>query len=287
MTSTSPDGEFPAARPAVFEKQHIGAGGEQQLRDLFLILDAQEQIPGIVRLRDWAMAATAPAAGETCVDVGSGTGTETRRLAVAVGPQGRAIGVEPNPGMREEAVRRAADAGVSAEFVDGEAAALPFPDGTVDLVRIERVLQHLADPEAAVRDIARVLRPGGRAVLLDTDWGTSVVQPGDPDVLRRYHEAMWASFANPFVGRQLRWLLASAGLEVDADTGSSAAVLPDSMVAAGALVGAFAEQSVEEGALTPEEARQLADQVSAAALRGEAFVAITVFAAVGRKPPRD
>jgi hypothetical protein len=56
------------------------------------------------------------------------------------------------------------------------------------------------------------------------------------------------------------------------------------MVAAGAIVGAFAEQSVEEGALTAEEARQLADQVSSAALRGEAFVAITVFAAVGRKP---
>jgi ubiquinone/menaquinone biosynthesis C-methylase UbiE len=284
VTSTGPDSGFPSARPADFEKAHIGAGGETQLRDLFRILDLQEQMPGIVRLRDWAMAATAPSPGETCVDIGSGTGTETRRLARAVGARGRAIGVEPNPGSREEARRRAVEAGVAVEFVDGDATALPFPDGSIDLVRIERVLEHLTDPDAAVRDIARVLRPGGRAVLLDTDWGTSIVSPGDPDVVRRYHEALCAGFANPFSGRRLRWLLAAAGLEVDADTGSSAAVFPDAMLAEGAMIGSFVEQGVEKGALTADEAQGLVEQVRAAALRGEAFMAVTMFAVVGRKP---
>jgi hypothetical protein len=56
------------------------------------------------------------------------------------------------------------------------------------------------------------------------------------------------------------------------------------MIAAGGFVGSFAEQCVQEGALTAEEARQLVEDISTAALRGEAFVAVTMFAVVGRKP---
>ena len=73
-----------------------------------IVLDLQEQMPGVQRLRDWTLAALDPQPGERAVDVGSGTGTEVRRLAGLVGTDGEAIGVEPHPGMRAEAEIRAA-----------------------------------------------------------------------------------------------------------------------------------------------------------------------------------
>jgi SAM-dependent methyltransferase len=106
-------------------------------------------------------------------DLGSGTGTMSRQLAGLVapststgGPMGWVTGVEPNARLRTLAASRAQDHGVpNVSFVDGLAGALPFDDSSIDLVWCERVLQLLDDPHAAIDDIARVLRPGGRAVF--------------------------------------------------------------------------------------------------------------------------
>jgi SAM-dependent methyltransferase len=216
--------------------------------------------------------------------VGSGTGVEVRRLATAVGPRGRAVGVEPHATLRAEAQRRAAGEGSAARFVDGEAEHLPFDDGSVDAVRSERVFQHLAEPEAAVAEIARVLRPDGRVVLLDTDWGTSVVHPADPDVLRRYHDAFRQNVAQPYAGRLLRTWLLRAGLEVAPVIGSSAVVLPDEVLRRPVLFMMNANAAVESGHLSREEADDLLAGVVEAAARGEAFGSVTMFGALARKP---
>jgi ubiquinone/menaquinone biosynthesis C-methylase UbiE len=275
---------FPAIRPRWFQRENLDAVGEEELRGLVSILDLQDQLPAVARLRDWAMAALHPAPGAVCLDVGAGTGSEVVRLASAVSPGGRAVGVEPNPGMRAEAERRARSRGSAAEFVDGDAAALPFGDREVDLVRCERVFQHLADPSAAAREIARVLRPGGRVVVLDSDWGTAVTYPGDADVVRRYTIAFWARMANPFAGRHLRAQLQGAGLRVDPDVGSAALVMPDQALASGGILRLNADLTVEEGGITRAEADRLVGDVAAAASRGEAFVSVTMFAVLARKP---
>ncbi len=188
---------IPAIAPHHFQRAHAEAVGEEQLRGLVQILDLQERLPAVRRLRDWAMAALSPSPGETCVDVGAGTGAEVLRLAAAVGPEGTVTGIEPHPGMRAEAQRRAHEAGAHVQFIDGDAAALPFSEGEVDVLRCERVFQHLPDPQSAAREIARVLRPGGRAVVLDSDWGTAIISPGAPEVLQRYTDAFWARLPNP------------------------------------------------------------------------------------------
>ena len=115
-------------------------------------------------------------------------------------------------------------------MVAGDALDLPFEDGSVDVLRCERVWQHLPDPQAAAAEVARVLAPGGRAAILDTDWGTAVSRVGDPDVQRRVNEASWRRMANPFAGRHLRAQLQRAGLVVRPDIGSSALLLPDEMM---------------------------------------------------------
>jgi SAM-dependent methyltransferase len=263
-----------------FQKGHQAANRDVELTGLVFVLDAQEGLPSVQRLRDWSLAAIGPSSGEVAVDVGCGTGAEVRRLAAMVGPQGRAIGIEPHPGLRGVAVERSV--GTGAEFVDGDAVSLPFDDASVDVLRCERVFQHLPDPAGAAREIARVLRPGGRAVVIDSDWGSVVSRPGDADVLRRYNEAMWRRTPNPFAGRDLRSQLQAAGLAVDPDIGSTAVVFPDAFLSNPAMVRVNASLAVEEGSLTQEEADRMVDDFVAAAGAGEAFLAVTMFAVVAR-----
>jgi SAM-dependent methyltransferase len=253
------------------------------LRAVLFVLDAQEALPSFQRLRDWAMDALAPSEGETAVDVGSGAGTVVRALAGRVGPGGRAVGVEPNAALRQVADERSASSPVAPEFVDGDAYALPFADASVDVVHCERVWQHLTRPADAAAEIARVLRPGGRAAVLDSDWGTMLVEPGDEDLQRRVDHAFREASPNPFSGRRLRALLRGAGLEVDTDVGSSAFVLGEEMIRQGGLAAQGLQRAVRAGTVTPAEAEAFLAHLRAAAEQGTAFMAVTMFAVVGRR----
>ncbi len=280
MTDTTGQG----ASPGGFRRSEIGVGGDAQTERLTMLLDVQAAQPAVIRLRDWAFERLAPAPGETAVDVGSGTGANTERLAASVGPAGSATGVEPNPALRAVAARRAEATGSPAVFVDGTADALPLADISVDVLVCERVLQHVDDPDAAVREFARVLRPGGRVALLDSDWSTAIMHPVDPEVHQRYHAFSLTQWPNPFSGRLLRSQLLAAGLAVDPDIGSSALVLPDDVLREGGMLGLAGPAAVEAGAVTPEELDGMVAAISSAAERGEAFVSVTMFGVIGRRP---
>ncbi|HWU22065.1 MAG TPA: methyltransferase domain-containing protein [Nocardioides sp.] len=254
--------------------EDVGADTAAQV----FVLDLQEAVPGVVRMRDWARSMLAPQPGETVVDVGSGNGTEVRRMAALVGPAGRAVGVDPHDGLRATATERSV--GTSATFVDGDATALPFPDDSVDVLTCERVFQHLPDPEAAVREFARVLRPGGRVVIIDSDWGTMVVMPGDPGVLRRIDDHRHSTTPNPFSGRRLVGQLRRAGFRVDPDVAATAVVPPGGALLV--LMRTSADEAVAAGAVTRDEADRLLADLSAAVETGEAFAGVTMFGVVGR-----
>lgn len=98
------------------------------------------------------------AGAELILDVGCGPGTDAAALGTA-----RVLGLDPSSAM----CRRASTRGVT--VCRGEAAALPFADQTFDACRADRVLQHLADPSAALDELIRVIRPGGRVVVADPD----------------------------------------------------------------------------------------------------------------------
>jgi ubiquinone/menaquinone biosynthesis C-methylase UbiE len=267
-----------------FRRGNVAEDPAADLASRLIVLDLQERLPGVQRLRDWTLASLAPQAGERALDVGCGTGTEVRRLAALVGPGGTAIGVEPDEGMRHEAERRAADDGIGVIFVDGDAGALPFEDGSFDVLRCERVFQHLADPEGAAREFARVLAPGGRAVVVDSDWGTVVQSAGDRDVVRRLNEAWFRRIANPFAGRRLRGQLHRAGLVVDPDIAATAVVFPDEVMRGMQLWRINLGFALEDGAVTPEEATDLERDLLRALDEGDAFFAVTMFGVLARKP---
>lgn len=105
--------------------------------------------------------------GGVALDVGSGPGGVTASLAQAVGPEGLALGIDVSEAMLARAVR--AVAAPQAGFLRADAQRLPLRDETVDSVVSVAVLQLVPKPEAALAEIARVLRPGGRlAVMVPT-----------------------------------------------------------------------------------------------------------------------
>jgi demethylmenaquinone methyltransferase/2-methoxy-6-polyprenyl-1,4-benzoquinol methylase len=109
--------------------------------------------------------------GGVALDVCCGTGDLVVGAARAVGPSGRVIGLDFAPAMlevaraRARAARRAADGAVSLICADAEA--LPVQGAAVDAVTIAFGLRNVADPARALREFARVLRPGGRLVILE------------------------------------------------------------------------------------------------------------------------
>lgn len=118
------------------------------------------------RWRRAAVRATGVRPGDRVIDVACGSGKLAVELAAAVGPTGRVTGVDLSPGMIEVA-RRTQRALTQLDFIVANALALPFDDGAFDAATIAFGLRNLADYEAGFRELARVVRPGGRVVCLE------------------------------------------------------------------------------------------------------------------------
>jgi ubiquinone/menaquinone biosynthesis C-methylase UbiE len=103
--------------------------------------------------------------GERVLDAACGTGVVARAAMARVGTTGHVTGVDLNPGMLEVARAAAAEAGQAIAWQEGNLEALPFADGSFDVVLCQQGLQFCPDKAAAVAELCRVLRDGGRLAL--------------------------------------------------------------------------------------------------------------------------
>lgn len=155
------------------------------------------------------VATLAPRAGQAVLELGTGNGALLRDIAPRLAPGGQATGLDTSPQMLEIARHLAPDA----EFVEGSAEALPFDEACFDAICAAQVLCFLEDVDTALSEAFRVLRPGGRVVLLDTDWATLVWHSRKPALMRRLVEAYTAHYADAHLPRTLAPRLAMAGFE--------------------------------------------------------------------------
>ena len=164
--------------------------------------------PDVVEQRRATREILALKPGEHVLDVGSGPGFLAAEMAEEVGPEGRVAGVDPSESMLALACRNAP----GAEFRAGGAIELPFPDASFDAVVSTQVLEYVEDVAAALAEARRVLRPGGRVLVLDTDWDSTVWRTAEPERMRRVMAAWAEHLADPYLPRRLPRLLREAGL---------------------------------------------------------------------------
>lgn len=180
-------------------------------------LEATYQTPDVVGQRAATLDALALQAGEQVVDVGSGPGLLAAEMAAQVGPAGRVVGLDLSDSML--ALSRQRHAGLATNrrlsFLKADAARLPFADGTFDVAVSTQVYEYVPDVPAALAEVYRVLRPGGRVLILDTDWDSIVWAGGDQARMQRMLEAWVDRFADPHLPRSLSWQLQRAGFHLE------------------------------------------------------------------------
>jgi ubiquinone/menaquinone biosynthesis C-methylase UbiE len=150
--------------------------------------------------------------GHKVLDVGCGIGGATLPIADLTGSSGLVAGVDLSPAMIEHAARRAANrSGI--EFHVSDACSIPYPDGFFDAARSERLFLYLPDRIAAIREMMRIVKPGGRVCLLDTDIDSTGVYSKNPARMRKMTSLVAASMPNSTSARELRALAREAGLK--------------------------------------------------------------------------
>jgi len=231
--------------------------------------------------------------GMRLLDVGCGPGSITRGLAERVAP-GQVVGVDLSRETLEAARRDAATRGLTnLRYEEGSVYQLPFPDASFDVAYAHQVLQHLRERGAALREMLRVVRPGGLVAVRDVDWGTAAYWPRDPWIdrfIEVHHRTWYQNGGEPQMGRQLRALFNAAGV---ADLEVSAAVwcyaTPAETIEWGEsyadrlLTSPMGGRAVEYGFASRADLESMAAAFRAWATHPDALWAFTQVAALGRK----
>lgn len=207
--------------------------------------------------------------GTTIVDVGSGPGTITADLAERAAP-GTVVGIDAVPTIVEAANTLAADRGLTnLTFRVGDAYALDLPDASADIVHTHQTLHHLARPADALREFARVARPGGIIAAREVDYEGVIWYPLIPaltewlDLYLRVHRG---SGGEPAAGRRLKSWAQEAGLRDIVSTASVWLYESDEdrawwggSWADRVLHSAFAEHALERGEADQAALQRIAD----------------------------
>lgn len=254
---------FGKATSAILERAYLGADFRNRRRANFRAL--------------------APKPGERIADIGCGNGMLTVDLALAVGADGEVIGIDPSPEMIALARERIRDLG-NVSLVSGTAEALPVEDGGLDGAVSLQVFEYLDSPDAAVRELHRVLRRGGRAVIGDMHFGTLCWFSDHPERMERMCAAWSKHVADAALPETLPSILATEGFEVldiMPMTTVDTTLRPDGL--ARMMLILMENYAVASGHLAAEEARDWVEEQEELARQGRFFHSLTHFVISARK----
>jgi ubiquinone/menaquinone biosynthesis C-methylase UbiE len=258
---------------------HVDASTAEVRARLVRYLDDAASHPEIQRVRAAAFELLSPTAGERLLDAGCGLGEVARELGKVVGSAGSVTALDFS--AETLAVAESRHDGGPVTYTTGDIMKLDLPDDQFDGVRAERVLQHVEDPSVALKELARVTRPGGRVCVIDTDWASLVddgLERGD-DILRFVIAA--GLFKNPTSGRRARGFMVAAGLrDVTTLPVTVRFTSPDD---AGKVVPIFGEGVGSQlPAMVPAELSEaFFPSVAQATERGDFLIAFTMWITLG------
>ena len=246
-------------------------------------VDRQYAAPSMVEQRRRTVETMALQLGQTALDIGCGPGYLTLEMARQVGAQGRVIAVDTSQPMLD--IARARCAGLNQiEFHLADAAALPCPDASIDVAAAVQVYLFAPELEGVVRELTRVLRPGGRAVVIDTDWDSVVWHSSDRDRMERLLAIWMKRYVNARVARLLPGTLRRAGMKIEqADVIPLVELDPGENTYSGSQVTELARYVVTKG-VAAAEAKAWEEDLRSLADRGEYFFSLNRYVFVASKP---
>jgi len=228
----------------------------------------------VVRRRRLVREALAVQPGHRVLDVGCGPGFVAAELLGEVGESGAVVGVDRSAAMLGVAARRCEGLG-NATFQEGDAAALPVEDESFDRALCVQVLEFVADVPAALAELHRVLRPGGRVLVWDVDWSTLSWHSHDPSRMRRMLQVWDRHLAHPALPRTLAAQVRAAGFaDVRAEGHAFLTCALDPETYGGAMLGVIEPYLDGLADIDREEATAWAEEQRALDARGEYFCAV-------------
>lgn len=154
--------------------------------------------------------ALAPRRGERILEIGCGAGLLLREIGLATGPHGLAAGIDVSADQIAAAARLCAGVPGAAPQV-GDARRLPWPDAVFDAAVAVQVVEYIAEAEAALAELRRVLKPGGRLLCLATNWDSTFWHGPDAALTATLRAAWEGHAAHPNLPARIAPMLARSG----------------------------------------------------------------------------
>ena len=238
----------------------------------------------VLRRRGLVRAALDAQRGDRVLDVGCGPGFYVTELLEAVGSDGSVVGVDASGDMLAVAAERAQRYD-NVEFYEADATSLPVLNASFERALCFQVLEYVRDVSAALREMHRALRPGGRVLVWDVDWATVSWHATARQLTRRVLAAWDKHLRHPSAPRLLAAQLRDAGFE-DVEMGAhpfaTTELTPDAY--GGSLVPLLEQYVAEQGGISHEEAKAWADEQHGLGERGEFFFTVTQFCFTATRP---
>jgi len=268
---------------------------ESERKEFYSISDAEAQrtYVGVRRAKDWVgFFLPHLKKGFSILDCGCGVGSITLDLAELVAP-GQVIGVDMDAGQLEIGRANAKERGLTnVTFEQGNVYELRFDSGTFDAVLAHTLLYHLSDPVRALKELRRVLKPGGIAAISDDDFDTVTISPDHPfakQLTEIWKKVVLFNGGNPFYSRNLRGLMLEAGFartEGFAVAAEHYGRLEETRRMAGFISRQMSDPllvdlAVSQGWTTKEELNEMLAWIRDWGERPDAFMAMMYCAALG------
>lgn len=251
--------------------------GAERLEKIYLTPDVVQQREQIFQLLD-----VKP--GMQALDIGCGPGLTTLALAQAVGGSGQVDAIDIAPPMLAMAARRC-PAQPQVKFHQADILHMPFAAAAFDVALATQVYEYVADIDAALRELARVMKPGAQVLLVDTDWESCVWACRDEARMRRMMQGWSRHIPHPQLPRTLQQRLQRAGFaDVQAHTipFMNMACTPDTF--SGGMMGFIAKFVGDLPDFGPQLAADWQADVRSMEEAGGYFFSLSRYVFVARKP---